>query len=508
MRSQWKRFVLGMLLGLGCTPALFAQIPGAAAPGAAGAAAPGAAGAAAPGAAGAAAPGAAPAAAPNNIWSKLCMTPEQKAACRDWFCNSPFGKIYSSMLLPVSAFSGGLITDCCARPSLTDLAQPADSADGAAARIKQDELEAKARRAAVRYLGTVDCSRWPEAEAALILSVRGDRNECVRLEAAWVLGRGCCCTPKVVAALSLVVAGSDRDGMPVERSERVKAAAAASLDHCLNCLAPTVPVLLAPPPAVIKEKVKQKIEVAPPGPEVPPPPDGVTRADHKAAASGDAKKLIPEPTIPLLKFVAFYEQVTTYENVAPLVQQARKQMPQARTSPAMTTCQNRHGGLIHIVSQAFNSAPSASDITSQEVIQTSGTELMPLSAYQPTTVQTSGSTIYLPPPVAPSMGNVAPANRGLIPALFNRSPGPQSMPMSTESFGAPTISTGQAPTTWRSTNAPGATSHYAPSVTPVAPAALGTPITCPPPAATSGARLEVTPMSIDQILASTGTSGR
>src|SRR5207237_2362732 len=118
-----------------------------------------------------------------------------------------------------------------------DLAKPSDSPAGAAAKIKADEAAAKARREAVRYLGTVDCHYWPEAQDALINALRADRNECVRLEAAWVLGRGCCCTKKTIVALSITVAGSDRDGNPYEDSDRVKAAAAAALAHCLGCLA-------------------------------------------------------------------------------------------------------------------------------------------------------------------------------------------------------------------------------------------------------------------------------
>ena len=45
------------------------------------------------------------------------------------------------------------------------------------------------------------------------------------------------------------MAGSDRDGNPSEDSDRVKAAAAASLSHCLACLADVVPLTLEPVPA-------------------------------------------------------------------------------------------------------------------------------------------------------------------------------------------------------------------------------------------------------------------
>src|SRR2546425_250805 len=74
-------------------------------------------------------------------------------------------------------------------------------AEAAAAKIRADEAGAKARRTAVKYLATVDCHYYPEAEAALIAALRADRNECVRLEAALALGGGCCCTRNAAQAL-------------------------------------------------------------------------------------------------------------------------------------------------------------------------------------------------------------------------------------------------------------------------------------------------------------------
>jgi hypothetical protein len=116
-----------------------------------------------------------------------------------------------------------------------------------AARVKADEADAKARRAAVRYLGTVDCHVWPEVKAALVNALRADKNECVRYEAALALGRGCCCAKETLEALSRTVSGSETDGNPSETSERVKAAAADALENCLSKLTP--PPLAPPEPA-------------------------------------------------------------------------------------------------------------------------------------------------------------------------------------------------------------------------------------------------------------------
>jgi hypothetical protein len=235
-----KAWWLGLLTTVSLTPAAWAQIPAApAAP--TGAAVPTA----------TTAPAAAPAAPSQNLWSFLCLTPQQKANCQAAFCNCSFGQLLSSSLAPAAALTGGMISPTCDSnlPNAADLAKPSDSAQGAAARIKADEANAKARREAVRYLGTVSCHYWPEAEKAIILSLRGDRNECVRLEAAWALTRGCCCTARTVAALAITVSGSERDGFPAETSERVRAAAYGALDHCLAALAPTELVLEPPAPA-------------------------------------------------------------------------------------------------------------------------------------------------------------------------------------------------------------------------------------------------------------------
>jgi hypothetical protein len=183
-------------------------------------------------------PGAAAApAAPCNLWSFLCPTDQQRQSFKNCICACPLGQMLNSMLKPMSAMSGGLLPGgICPGPNQAnpaDLAKPADSAEGAAARIKQSEADAKARRAAVRYLGTVDCRRFPEAEAAIVNALLTDPNECVRLEAALSLTRACCCTQKTVHALTQAVSGKGSGNDPPETSERVRYAAAMALERCL-----------------------------------------------------------------------------------------------------------------------------------------------------------------------------------------------------------------------------------------------------------------------------------
>jgi hypothetical protein len=196
--------------------------------------------------------------------------------------------LLGNTLKPVSAFSGGLIPPCCPKVLNEDALNKAakegpeaakGDAQAAAAKIAKDEAEAKERRAAVRYLGTVDCHYWGDvAEPALINALRNDRNECVRWEAAMALGNGCCCTMKTIQALTISVYGVDKDGLtvagkfsdgfPVETSERVKASALAALQHCLSCYTETA----SPGPEKPErgpEKIEKPVAQAAPSPFQP-----------------------------------------------------------------------------------------------------------------------------------------------------------------------------------------------------------------------------------------------
>lgn len=218
-----------------------------------------------------------PGGGPVTIWQKLGLGPAQRAARRYRCCETPVGQFFNNMTKPVGLFFGGTNGLLCPQlPSPEELARP--GAEGAAAQIQQEEAGAKARRAAVRYLGTVDCHWWPEAEKALIVALRSDRNECVRLEAALALGSGCCCTKPIIEALAICVSGSHKDGNPSETSERVRAVAMGSLQHCLGCYesVETVPEVPAPPPPVLERRERGPVErvPAPLPPPQPLPPSG------------------------------------------------------------------------------------------------------------------------------------------------------------------------------------------------------------------------------------------
>jgi hypothetical protein len=214
------------------------------------------------------------AAGPRNLWSFILRTPEQKAACRQKlvecrtkFCNSRIGQMANGLLLQASPLTGGLLGPICpvpaglggpnappgvGPPNPADLAMDPNTPQGAAARIKAEENPAviKAKIEALQFLGTVDCRYYPEAAAGLITGLRVEKNECVRLAAAKALANGCCCNPKIVKALLMVVNCSNKDGFPAEPSELVRAYAYVALERCMRrCVEAEPETPPEPPPA-------------------------------------------------------------------------------------------------------------------------------------------------------------------------------------------------------------------------------------------------------------------
>lgn len=143
-----------------------------------------------------------------------------------------------SMTTPMRSVTGQMIPLSSGVPTNTDVWRMI--ADGSyspaevmAAKIKIDEAQGKARRAAVQYLATIDCRNYPEAEAAMIAALRTDRVEMVRYEAALALGTCRSLTEKMLEALNLTALGLELDGNPAEWSDRVRGAARASLNRNL-----------------------------------------------------------------------------------------------------------------------------------------------------------------------------------------------------------------------------------------------------------------------------------
>ena len=162
--------------------------------------------------------------------------------------------IARAMLMPIRAATGQLMPPAPSEAPPTKEAIARMIVDGSyapaeitAAKIKIDESQAAARRAAVRYLGTVDCNYYPEAEAGLIAALRADRIEMVRYEAAVALGSCRGLSEKMLEALNMTALGVELDGNPAESSERVRGAAQNALQRCSSrglCFAPTTPQVM------------------------------------------------------------------------------------------------------------------------------------------------------------------------------------------------------------------------------------------------------------------------
>lgn len=198
------------------------------------------------------------------------------ASCKAAFCNGPLGKLLGGATAPLSAMSGGLVPSTCGCCPPTTAPGPAG---GAASAIQSDQAGAKARAAAVRFLGTVDCHWYPEAETALIAALRADKVECVRFEAAKALARGCCCTKTTIEAMTICVSGSDKDGNPSENSLRVQLVALEGLQRCV---------------ATYRGEVDEKAQ---PRPEQP------------AAANGELAQAGPVSDLPQTQLSAYYAKV-------------------------------------------------------------------------------------------------------------------------------------------------------------------------------------------------------
>lgn len=201
-------------------------------------------------------------AAPSNIWSFFMKTPAQKAQLQACFCNSTLGQFFNNMMMPVGLATGGLLGPICPGPNTPNaaaLAMPATSAQGAAARIKAEEAQSKAKIAALEYLATVDCRYYPEAQAALIIGLRAEKNECVRLAAAKALASGCCCNARTVKALMICVDCSTKDGFPAEASELVRAYAYVALERCLCKCVEAEPEVPPEPPAAAKKAMYESL---------------------------------------------------------------------------------------------------------------------------------------------------------------------------------------------------------------------------------------------------------
>ncbi len=283
-------------------------------------------------------PAAAPA-APTGFIGKCTSCVSSIGGCFKGCCNTPLGKLINGAFQPLEMATGGVIPAPCPGPndpSKHGAGAGGSSAGGppgpqqAAQAIKKDQAQAKARAEAVKYLATVPCHYYPEAEAALIQALRTDRSECVRWEAAHALAQGCCCTKKTIEALKIVASGSQKDGNPSEKSFRVKVEALNALEHCLvmcgDAAMPQRPEVPSPMPQ----------------PETIPTPLPQPKRPEMPVSQGNAT----DPT-PAVQQVNYYEEMEKQSD-ATVLAEARRLVASSRRSTKRVTAPRRGNSLMEL----------------------------------------------------------------------------------------------------------------------------------------------------------------
>ena len=285
-------------------------------------------------------PTAAPA-APAGFMGKCTSCISSLGGCFKGCCNTPLGKLINGAFQPIEMATGGVIPAPCPGPNDPSKKGGGGGADGsagggppgpqqAAEAIKKDQAQAKARVEAVKYLATVPCHYYPEAEAGLILALRTDRSECVRWEAAHALAQGCCCTKKTIEALKIVASGSQKDGNPSEKSFRVRVEALNALEHCLtmcgDAAEPQRPELPAPMPQ----------------PETIPTPLPEPKRPEMPLSEDDAN----EPTADIRQ-VNYYEEVEK-QSSATVLAEARHLVASSRMPVSQVRAPRRGSSLIEL----------------------------------------------------------------------------------------------------------------------------------------------------------------
>ncbi len=141
-----------------------------------------------------------------------------------------------------------------------NLASPSPAVASAAA-VQQAAADAPAKVQALAYLGTVDCSQYPQVEEALLAGL-DDCSHTVRAAAVQAIidsqssctssGCGCngCCSPAIRSKLSCMAYNKTDTGCYCEPEPSVRRLSRIALDACGGCYSPAevdAPVEVTPP---------------------------------------------------------------------------------------------------------------------------------------------------------------------------------------------------------------------------------------------------------------------
>ncbi len=149
------------------------------------------------------------------------------------------------------------------------------------------------RRSAVRALGTPETAGRPDAENSLIAALRADGDENVRCEAARAIAATAGRSKRLTDALTIVVTGTDKDGFPVEKSDRVKAAALNALYRCMTAR-PESPINRT---TAVREPVSSPAVEKPVAPRPEKPIERTTAVTEPVASRAVEKRREPRESI-------------------------------------------------------------------------------------------------------------------------------------------------------------------------------------------------------------------
>jgi hypothetical protein len=228
-----------------------------------------------------------------------------------------------------------------------------------AAKIKMDEAQAKPRQAAVRYLATVDCHYYPEAETGLIAALRADRCESVRYEAAQAMATCRGTTSAMLEALQVASMGAETDGNPAETSERVRTAARNALNRALSSNMNMYPY--APPPQMAMMECYPPeygfLPVAYPMPIYPLAVQPVQPVSPEEIATAATVGLAPRPQTPPI-----ITSATNPNNSRSLIEWIQKLNAARESAPGQTSARKvdpRLRGLAPLGAEATLAIPAA-----------------------------------------------------------------------------------------------------------------------------------------------------
>jgi len=180
--------------------------------------------------------------------------------------------------MPVAYNTKVMMTPELLRPPFAG--EAVDTAKGLASKIKAQQIDAKNRVKAAKFLGSVDCIAYPEAQQQLVGLVTEDPVEEVRYAAAKALKeqfshgkarhpsgkdkrkfdtcRGCCGNQEVMNTLAARANEIGDAGCPLEPSERVRKVLSEALAECCpqcwSCMNQSAEQDLTPVPEQEKEE--------------------------------------------------------------------------------------------------------------------------------------------------------------------------------------------------------------------------------------------------------------